>query len=213
MITKSFKDWDSEDVERAFGIKRVRNLPALLDWTKKEDEQKIEIAKSIEELREKLLENADAWNEDELKMFFIAPLLNIINFEHQPYYKAFTQRVLSIKTDKVDTKGEVEFMVATGRKRPYQPFFFLHEYKQEENRTNDATGQLLIGMVAAQMSNEDRFPIYGCYVLGRFWFFMVLDEHEYSVSNAYNATEDDIYLILDFLKKAKMRIEKYFNLI
>jgi hypothetical protein len=207
MISKPFKDWDSEEIERVFEIERLWELPLLQDWitlpqfSPKSDD-------SIEILKDKLLKNADAWNEDELKMF---SLLNFINFEHLPYYKAFTQHTLSILTDTVESKGDVEFMVATGRKRPQQPFFFLHEYKQEEQRTNDALGQLLIGMVAAQLNNQDKLPLYGCYVLGRFWFFVVLAYNQYAVSNAYNAADNDIYAILEILKTAKNKIESRFD--
>ncbi|MDX2303893.1 MAG: hypothetical protein NW226_13890 [Microscillaceae bacterium] len=212
MITKSFKDWDSEEVEKVFGISRLwKEFDTLEEWintqnfTPKQEPQ-------IEKLRDILFLNVDAWNEDELKMFFIAPLLSIVNFYHQPYYKSFTQRTLKIQTDTVDCKGDVEFLVATGRKNPEKPFFFLHEYKQEEQRTNDALGQLLIAMVAAQISNQDDMPLYGCYVLGRFWFFVVLDKDRYSVSNAYNATNEDIYKIMDILGKMKSKVESYFNL-
>ena len=47
-------------------------------------------------------------------------------------------------------------------------------------------------------------PIHGCYVVGRFWFFVILDENKYSVSLAYDATKIDelkeIFAILTELK-------------
>lgn len=210
MITKSFKDWDSEEVEKMFDLTRKwKDTPNLNQWLSNEKTHKSNPI--IEELKEKLLFNADAWNEDELKMFFIAPLLNIVNIYHLPYYKPFTQRSLSIKTEQVDSKGEVEFLVATGRKNPEKPFFFLREYKQEEKRNNDALGQLLIAMMAAQLNNEDDIPLYGCYVLGRFWFFVLLEGQEYAVSKAFDASQDAIYEIITILEKVKNFIEAYFH--
>ncbi|MCB1192329.1 MAG: hypothetical protein H7A23_26625 [Leptospiraceae bacterium] len=114
MITKSFKEWDSEEIEKTFGITRLWNtmpeLNELLDLTGINTPQN----EKYEELREWLYLNADAWNKDELKMFFIDPLLSMIKFYHLPYYKAFTQRTMRIKTDTVDSKGEVEFFVGVG---------------------------------------------------------------------------------------------------
>lgn len=201
MITKLFKDWDSEDVERAFGIKRVWDMPSLLDWTKEEKGQKMEINASIEELKNKLLKNADAWNEDELKMFFIAPLLSQIPLEVDDF-KPFTQRTISAKFPELDLEvsGKVEFVIARGKQRPKQPYFFLHEYKQERRRENDPLGQLLIAMVAARQNNEKKTSLFGCFVVGRDWFFVVLDKQEYAVSLSYDATKThELYQIVAIL--------------
>ena len=63
-------------------------------------------------------------------------------------------------------------------------------------------------MVAAQARNAHGKPIYGCYVMGRFWHFVVLHEKEYSVSDAFKATDDEIYKITSMLLFAKAGIEK-----
>ena len=59
-------------------------------------------------------------------------------------------------------------------------------------------------MVAARTFNKIDMPIHGCYVVGRFWFFVILDENKYSVSLAYDATKIDelkeIFAILTELK-------------
>jgi hypothetical protein len=48
-------------------------------------------------------------------------------------------------------------------------------------------------MVAAQVQNKDNEVLYGCYVSGRNWFFVVMEGKNYVVSNAFNATNDDIF--------------------
>ncbi len=218
MITKSFKEWDSEEVEKIFGVTRLWNkMPEMKDLLNVDIEIESQKNEKYKELQELLYMNVDAWNEDELKMFFIAPLLSIIKLYHFPYYKSFTQRTLTIKNEYVNCKGEVEFCLATGRKNPEKPFFFLHEYKQEEQRNNDALGQLLIAMMAAKLQNETNnldinFPLYGCYILGRFWFFVVLKNDQYEVSKAFDTTEEDLYAVIIILKKIKNEVEKYFNL-
>jgi len=95
-------------------------------------------------------------------------------------------------------------MVATGKSRPKEPFFFLHEYKpQHPSKKNDPLGQLLIAMVAAQAKNDNQHPIYGALVEGRIWYFVVLQGTEYSVSSGSNAATNDIFQIYAILCKVK----------
>lgn len=207
--TKSFKFWTSEDVEKTFGIKRVRNSKLLLDWINANendlsDEKKV----FLKNLQENLIEEIEYWNEEELKFHFMGKFVDLIKFEQFERYRSFLGRTLTAEVDGMILSGEVDFMVATGKHTPYYPFFFLHEYKQELKRDNDPLGQLLIAMVAAKAKNNNKKPIYGCYVTGRFWFFVALHEKEYSVSNAYNATDNDIIKIAAIIQKAKDYIER-----
>ena len=201
---KSFKDWQAEEVEKAFGIKKHRTLPFL------ESLKSIQLPEShihratIEKYRLELFDYIDSWNEDEYKFLFIGPYFKLIDFT-TPYFKVFTQRPMSVtyENDTLTTSGKVEFMLARGRQIPDIPHFFLHEYKPEKNRDNDPLGQLLIAMVAAQKLNQDNKPIYGIYVNGRNWFIVVLEGQNYATSLAYDATSDDIFslfAVLEFMK-------------
>lgn len=58
-------------------------------------------------------------------------------------------------------------------------------------------------MLVARHLNDYQFPIYGCYVVGRNWFFMILQNNEYAVSDAFVATQEDIYQIVAILRKIK----------
>jgi hypothetical protein len=190
MASKSFESWEYEEVESQFDLKRIKNLSYLTDWLNVPINVKESIKPLLNIIQERLIDNADAWNEDELKMFFIAPLLSQMPLEIDDF-KPFTQRTLSAYFPEYDLEvtGKVEFLIARGKQRPKQPFFFLHEYKQERRRENDPLGQLLISMVAARQNNEKKTPLYGCYVVGRDWFFVVLDKQEYAVSLACDATK------------------------
>jgi hypothetical protein len=101
-------------------------------------------------------------------------------------------------------------LVAKGKQTPQKPFFFLHEYKPENKKEGDPVGQLLIGMVAAQRENNDEKPLYGCYISGRNWFFVFLDQKKYAISNAFNATEyPDFTKILSILFYTKDKMKHY----
>jgi hypothetical protein len=203
---KAFEEWLYEEVETAFGLTRLFAHPFLNTLKEKKISPTVAQSEQLEKLRSRLFEYVDSWNEDEIKFLFISPLIDMVDYK-STHYKVFTQRPMSVAYENgtKTTLGKVEFMIATGKQKPRKPFFFLHEYKQENRRDNDPLGQLLIAMVAAQVQNEDGKPLYGCYVSGRSWFFVVLDNKQYAVSSAYDASDEvkiaQILAILFYLKE------------
>ncbi len=204
---KSFESWLFDDVEAAFQIERNYKSEKISEWIKSEYILNERQKETLEILNDVLLKNIDTWNEDELKMQFIGPLLALVNYNTSKY-KVFTQRSLSIKTDTVETSGLVDFMLATGKSRPKEPFFFLHEYKQQHPSKNDPLGQLLIAMIVAQSKNTNPHPVYGVVVEGRYWYFVILSDKEYAVSRGFDASGTDIYHIYSILFKVKDYIEE-----
>ncbi len=199
-------------MEDTFGISALRTSLHYETWLDAKDcePNALEI-NQLDELKELLLNEVKNWNEDELKLFFIAPVLNLIHF-YTANFKPFTQRTLSITHGNVSASGKVDFMLAKGKQTPKIPYFCLHEYnpyphRQENSRDNDPLGQLLIGMVAAQDKNGDKQPIYGSYVSGRNWFFVMLEGQHYILSNAYNAAGNELYKIFSILKKCRILVE------
>ena len=208
MIKRPFEQWLFEDVEIEFGIEPIENMVEFSQWLT--NSETTILSPNIEKLRLSLSQNVKTWNEDELKMMFIAPFLLEFDFNHPPNYRVFTQRLMSLKRNTIESSGRVEWMIATGKQRPRKPFFFLQEYKPEKTSGNDPLGQLLIAMVNAQTRNDsvDQL-IYGSYIIGRFWFFVLLKGKEYSVSKAYDATQtDDMSDIVVILKRVEAYIHK-----
>lgn len=204
---RTFDTWTYEQVEDVFGILPLRTSAPFEDWLKAVDCDPNDSEKELlDYYRNLLFEEVQNWNEDELKLFFIGPVLGLIHFKTE-HFKPFTQRTLSVTHGNITASGKVDFMLAKGKMIPKIPYFCLHEYKQENRRENDPLGQLLIGMVAAQAKNTDEMPIYGCYVSGRNWFFILLEGNKYCLSNAYNASDDDIYKIFAILKKCKSLVD------
>ena len=208
---KSFKYWKTQEVEDFFGIQPSKDKSFLEDWLSSkciltEDEKS-----DLEELKEHLISKVKYWNEAALKFYFIGPLMRLVKYDTDKF-NSFLEQTLSIKLDDGTTiSGNVDFLVATGKQIPKVPFFTLHEYKPEPNQSTDPQGQLLVSMVAAQKYNEAKGihdPLYGVYVIGRLWFFIILKGNEYAASLAYDATQEDLTSILCILKNVKQRIEK-----
>ena len=205
---RNFENWETQDLEMTFGLKRVKNMPLLNNWIDSNATFDDSARQRIEELRNSIADFADYWNEDELKMQAISLMLDIANFRHHQY-TIFSQRTLSATVEGIEIGGRVDFMLASGYQKPIKPYFFIHEYKQERKRENDPKGQLLSELLAAQQKNENKFPLYGCYVIGRNWFFMVLNGKEYGVSDGFMASQDSIYKIISMLRQVKVYIEKF----
>jgi hypothetical protein len=206
---RSFDTWNYEEVEDAFSISPLRTNPLFEHWLKAEDcEPDAAEKKLLDYYKDLLFEEVQNWNEDELKLFFIGPVLGLIHLK-TPYFKPFTQRTLTVTRGNISASGKVDFMLAKGKVLPKLPYFCLHEYKQENRRDNDPLGQLLIGMVAAQAKNNNELPIFGCYVSGRNWFFVLLEEDKYCISDAYVASSEDLYKIFSIMKKCKLLVEGY----
>ncbi|MCP4399230.1 MAG: hypothetical protein GY801_18250 [bacterium] len=72
-----------------------------------------------------------------------------------------------------------------------------------ETWLSDPAAQALAAMLVAQELNEHHAPVYGCYIKESFWYFMVLRERAYCISEPYVATRDDIFEIFRILKVLK----------
>jgi hypothetical protein len=212
---KPFEKWETEEVERTFGISLNKAMPQMSEWLKfqqnlshREDEQ-------AEALRLRLQDFATFWNEEDIKVFFIMPIIQIVDFYAPNKYRTFMETTFQAtltdsQNNSCTLRGRVEMVVATGKQRPQIPFFFLNEYKPQIKVVSDPQGQLLIAMLAAQAKNNGlNLPIYGMYNIGQFWFFLILQDNKYTISKAFDATDkDDLKQIINMLQYVKAHIER-----
>ena len=213
---KPFERWKYEEVELTFGTERVKDLPSLVEWLKA-DEPADDFEKKILGIYyDQLVRKVDAWNEDELKFFFLSHIITLVDFTKPKVYSSFSQRTIAAKRkdvnqQDVDLRGRIEFFVALGEQTPRQPFFFIHEYKPLNKTTpSDPLGQLLIAMLATQTLNDIKRPLYGTYIRGSNWQFVVLENNQYSVSKSFDAIEEiELYKIFSILKRCKSYIEEW----
>ena len=213
---KPFERWKYEEVELTFGTERVKDLPSLVEWLKA-DEPADDFEKKILGIYyDQLVRKVDAWNEDELKFFFLSHIITLVDFTKPKVYSSFSQRTIAAKRKDVnqkdvDLRGRIEFFVALGEQTPRQPFFFIHEYKPLNKTTpSDPLGQLLIAMLATQTLNDIKRPLYGTYIRGSNWQFVVLENNQYSVSKSFDAIEEiELYKIFSILKRCKSYIEEW----
>ncbi len=199
---KTFSKWTIAEVEDTFNLVMRKQYECLKQWQSVTVKPAAEEEKLLAGLSEKLRDHVWDWNEGELKGKFILPLLSAVNFDEEKY-QSFLERNISVELDGDNLSGTVDFLVASGRRYPKHPYFFINEFKKEHESSGDPLGQLLIAMVAAQKLNNDNNPVYGAYVMGRLWFFIVLKGLDYASSLAYDATKSDIMEIFAILKNTK----------
>ena len=208
MKNKSFKYWLTQELHETFGLVRLPLSPLLDAWLSTTEPVTETEQIRLEHLRANLLANADYWNEEELKVKFIGQLLDLVQLEG-PAFRTFYDRPLSATLNTIRLYGTVDMVVATGFQIPTEPFFCIHEYKQEGRREGDPKAQLLAAMLVAQTLNTPHHPLYGCYVLGRNWFFVVLTGSGYAISDAFVATQSDLQTIFQALRFIKRQIETW----
>ena len=207
MIKSNFKNWSLAKAEETFGLDRVAALPSLTDWLAATSTNDAEEMRTVTRLQTQLIEKVDGWNEAELSNRFINPLIDLVSIQSR-YHGFFIERPIKGIVGNYELSGNVDAMIASGYREPHKPFFCLSEYKKEGKAAGDAIGQVLVEMMVAQSLNNDEQPIYGCYVLGRNWFFLTLEGKRYAKSLAFDSTKDDIHDILRILKGLKAIVER-----
>jgi len=127
---KSFSKWSTEEVEEEFQLVFQPESQAFQDWLQVSTEISSEEASFLHQLSRKLRYSVRDWNEEELKIYFIALLLDKIDF-YQEQYRPFMERELSVEYgENKRLWGFIDFLVAQGKHSPKQSFFLSINLKK-----------------------------------------------------------------------------------
>ena len=198
----NFRDCTLAQLENMFEVKQVRTLDHLEGWLNGHADISETERVVLLMFREKLLLNAHDWNETELAYNFIGPVMALVNYTSEAF-NFFAERLVSGVVEGFEMSGKPDGMIASGFREPKMPYFCFQEYKKDQDPEGDPAGQALAAMLVAQALNEHHHPVYGCYVKGRDWFFMVLHGKQYAISEPYIATRDEVFDIFRILKALK----------
>ena len=98
--------------------------------------------------------NIIRWQEEELKMSFISPLLMLGHLQNTEQYLKFFDRSVEGTVGGHFLKAKPDFMLAKGQLgKPEEPYFHFQEYKPFKNPSGDSMGQLLEAFLIAQDKN------------------------------------------------------------
>jgi len=206
----TFKQLTRNILKDRFGLVQFRKHDILDKWFELSKPQSISDfeQQSLHNLQNLLILRSSAWNEFELSEWFIGPVLSLIDFNTDDF-ALFAFHDLMATVNNCKLSGRPDALIATGIDEPIVPYFCFHEYKQQTDPNGNPQTQLLGAMMCAHELNNNQKPIYGIYVVGYDWKFVILKENEWSESNAYHATDDEIFDIFKIIKTLKELVLSY----
>ncbi len=210
MQTATFKGWILTQLDHAFGIKQVlvTDSKALQKWQLLSKDMEISDyeKQQLLDLQQPLIWGGKGWNEYELENKFISPVFMVTKFDDR-IIGYFVERKLEGQVGNYFLSGTVDGMIATGFRDPEKPLFCLHEYKRSVDNEGSPDAQALAAMLVVQADEGGTKPIYGLYIVGLIWNFMVLEGKQYAISKSYNAENEDIFELFKMLKALKQIIK------
>ena len=202
-----FRQCTATLLDRLFDLRQTFASPSLDRWLQAELDLSATEKIILANYQSLLTINRDAWNEQELALHFIGPILGLVHFTEPYRFNLFAERRISARvgspTGEVELSGEPDGLIATGYREPEAPFFAFTEYKRQLDPNGDPAGQTLAAMLVAQVLNQHQQAIYGAYVVGSDWRFMVLEGRHYTISRDYSAVTAELFEIFRILKALK----------
>jgi hypothetical protein len=211
-MTKKIKSYQEAELIEMFGLTRLsgnNKLPLMQEWT--------DTSTTLEEWEQHLYNNITdnlsdkivGWNEETLKMNFIAFVLLLGHIDETHEYKKFYEETIEATIAGHFLKVKTDMMVAKGiLDKPKMPYLYFQEYKRMKDPNGDVTAQLLEALLIAQEKNQTGKPIYGCTISGKSWDFMILTGATYCLSKTYDCTETEgLMQIIAILRKFKWILE------
>jgi len=207
---RTFKQLNDNFIRFELGFRQVQVSSILDNWFDLSKSQTIEDEnyKVLKHLQLMLNARSSKWNEFELSEWFIGPVLSLINFNTDEI-ALFACHDLMATVNNCKLSGRPDAMIATGIDEPIVPYFCFQEYKRQTDPDGNPQTQLLGAMIAAQALNNNNKPIYGIYVIGKEWWFVVLQDNEWCESKTYNADDEELFDIFRILKALKEIILGY----
>ena len=206
------KEWREGEMISVFQLNKITETltPALQEWL----DVSLPIFSMVEQHNfdntySRGVRQITTWSEEDLKMKFISPVLELGGVMEGKNFTSFFDKkltgkvqgyALSVKADFVVAKGVLDYME--------KPFFHFQEYKPEKNPTGDSMAQLLEAFLIGQTENQDKNPIYGCEVNGSTWRFITMEGKSYCVSKSYDSADrEDLLKIIAILRKFREILE------
>jgi hypothetical protein len=201
--------FDMDIIINNFALETGKTSELMTKWFSSSFKISEHDLKRLEKIRNQYFEEGDYWNEEELKVRFIAQIMEISEMEEKGKIKAFLERNIKTNTENYEINVNVDLMLATplGKNSPQRPYFFLQELKKGKKSGNDPEAQMLAAMLASQILNNDGKSVFGCYEVGRNWYFTTLEDNKYILSRQFDATNhSDLIQIVNILHNIKSLI-------
>jgi hypothetical protein len=189
-----------------FNIEVISEDSQLTEWLNVQNSLSVSDTIIIEKLYNQAKNEANHWNEEELKMRLVSILFLLSDMDVPKKVKIFYERPMKGIIENIEVSVLADCLIASplAINTPQKPYFFLQEYKKGRGETKDPEAQMLAGMLIAQEKNQDGKPLFGSYLIGTDWYFTTLLGKNYASSREYDVRNyDDIIAIVAILRKLK----------
>lgn len=212
VLESNFQEWCEGELIETFNLRRIGEYqtPLMQEWLDVSmPVLTIPEQYNFDKTHKRAVNQISGWNEEDLKMKFIAPVLELGHLLDENGLIGFFDRIIEAEVDGIPLRVKADFMLAKGTLNVLKkPFFHFQEYKPTINPTGEPMAQLLEAFLIAQAQNNNNMPLYGAEVIGRHWTFVILEGKEYCVSNSFEATHKESLLkIIAILRKFKEILE------
>lgn len=194
MTNYRFSQINFNDLKKIANIKPKLNYEKFNNWFNSNDcKLNNDDTVFLENLIKRNIFFLDNYKEEDLKVKFITPILNRIDFvDIDKEVRDFYDEYLCYETDSYILSGEADFMVAKGYFFAEQPYFFIQEFKKAKTAA-DPEPQLLAELIAALELNQFNM-IKGAFIVGAIWNFVILEKldinkYQYFVSKNFDSTD------------------------
>jgi hypothetical protein len=197
--------YDANHIIGVHGLSRGLDCEILAKLESTQGVIESEFSVYLENHRQALRIKGEYWNEEELKMNFLAHVFYVAQLQEDNKIDIFYERTLSWEFNGKTERVICDCLLAKpfGVYAPQIPYFFLQEFKKQK-QNEDAEGQMLLAMLIAQQENDNGKPLFGCYLQGKNWVFTSLHDKNYCVSRQYDATQTaELHHIIFILRQLK----------
>ena len=198
------RKWSEAEIIDTFDLQKIKHpTPLMQEWLNAQTDFNDTEKNLIQQLCDNALENIEAWAEEDLKMNFIAFVIYLAGLKATQTIRTFYDKTISATVEGIFLKTKTDFMIAKGiLDLAKTPYFHFQEYKRDKDPHGDPMAQLVEAFLIAQEINKNGKPLYGCCVVGRLWYFIIMEDKRYCVSNAYDCTnEKTLQQIIAILRK------------
>ena len=206
------KAWREGELIEAFKLTCIitYQTPLMQEWLDV-TEPDLDVAGqyNFDKIFPKVQQRQRGWHEEDLKMKFISPVLDLGHLADDDIAVGYFDRIISATIDGIRLIVKSDFMLAKGILDVFKtPYFHFQEYKPYKNPSGDSMAQLLEAFLIAQEKNQNGKPMYGIDIMGANWRFVTMEGREYCISKAFDVTDKaDLLSIISILRKFRDILE------
>ncbi|MEY4936366.1 MAG: hypothetical protein RIS64_2725 [Bacteroidota bacterium] len=206
------KSWREAELIKKFNLTCIttHQTPLMQEWLDVTDpDLNAGELYIFDKIFKKAQKNLRGWNEEDLKIKFIGPILELGQLIDDEQFIAYFDKTISATVDEVKLVVKSDFMLAKGLLDVYEtPYFHFQEYKPYKNPSGDSMAQLLEAFLIAQEMNQNGKPMYGVDIIDKNWQFVIMEGREYCIAEPFNAvSQGSLLKIIAILRKFRWILE------